>query len=721
MGEQEGDLLMRQILQNLRNGATNVLSVPAPKNRPGALLIATRRTLISTGTERMLVEFGQANLLTKVRSQPERVHQILDKMRTDGIFATVEAVGNKLDQLLPLGYCNVGVVVEVGTGVPGFQVGDRVVSNGPHAEVVCVPQNLCAHIPNDVADDEAAFTVLGAIALQGIRLLMPTLGERIAVSGLGLLGLMAVQILEANGCQVLGIDIDSTRLAIAQKFGVHTVDLGAGEDPVAVSNAFSQGHGMDAVLITASTDSSEPIHQAAQMCRKQGRIVLVGVTGLALSRDDFYEKELTFKVSCSYGPGRYDEEYEQKGHDYPFGLVRWTEQRNFAAVLELIARKRLDVAPLITKRVPLDAAPQVYQSLGSDRSDLGIVLTYPEIPAEQGAIVEMGPPHIVSPTLGTAGVRVGVIGAGNFAFSVLIPALAKTNAELRIVAASSGTTAALAARKFGIEKATSDYRVIIDDPMVNTVFIATRHDNHASLVVEALRAGKHVFVEKPLALNKEEIAQIRVALQQTSNQQLMVGFNRRFAPLSVKMRTLLATRIQPLTLVFTVNAGFLPSNHWTQDLKIGGGRIVGEGCHFIDFLRFLVGHPIVDVEARCIGQVPGGAVCDDKMTIVLSFADGSLGTVHYFANGSKKFPKERVEVFCEGRILVLDNFQTLVGYDWPHHKRIRNWRQNKGHTAGIAEFVERVATGGELLIPWVELEEITLATFAAAQCASVSR
>lgn len=706
---------MKQVLQNLRTGATEFLDVPAPQCRPGYLLIATRRSLISAGTERMLVEFGQANLLAKAKAQPERIRQVLDKMRTDGLLPTLETVFARLDQPLPLGYCNAGVVLEVGHGVTGFATGDRVVSNGPHAEIVCVPQNLCARVPHGVSDDEAAFTVLATVGLQGIRLANPTLGERVVVVGLGLLGLMTVQMLLASGCRVLGIDLNAQRCALARQLGAEAVDLATGVEPVAAGMAFSDGRGVDAVLITASTKSSEPVHQAAQMSRKRGRIVLVGVTGLELSRADFYEKELSFQVSCSYGPGRYDPDYEQRGQDYPLGFVRWTEGRNFEAVLDLMAGKRLDVAPLISQRIPLEQAPEAYRQLVEDRSLLGVVLTYPEAGVDLRRTIKVR--GLAAGGRGRQPV-VGVIGAGNFVSLVLLPALAKTSAQLRIIASAGDPGAALAARKFGFSQATSDYHAILDDPEVNTVFIATQHNTHAQMVVDALGAGKHAFVEKPLALNREELAAVRGAWREAGDRYLMVGFNRRFAPLSVKMQRLLAGRTQPFSLIYTVNAGAIPPEHWTQDPRVGGGRIIGEGCHFIDLLRFLVGAPVVGLEARMMGEAAGVVVRQDKTSISLEFADGSLGAVHYLANGSKRFPKERVEAFSEGRVLVLDNYQALTGYGWRGFDRVRLWRQDKGHVAEIAAFVARVAAGGPPLIPWEELEEVTLATFAAVERAS---
>lgn len=706
---------MKQIMQNLKTGAVELVDVPTPLCRPGHLLVATRRSLISAGTERTLVEFGRSSLLGKARKQPDRVRQVLDKVRTDGLLQAAEAVFSRLDQPLPLGYCNVGEVLEVGEGVTEFAVGDRVASNGPHAEVVCVPERLCVPVPDEVSDDEAAFTVLGAVGLQGIRLAAPALGERVAVIGLGLIGLMTVQMLAANGCRVLGIDFDPHKLELARQFGAQTMDLTAGRDPVIAGMTFSDGQGVDAVLITASTASNEPVRQAAQMSRKRGRIVLVGVAGLELSRDDFYEKELSFQVSCSYGPGRYDRDYEEKGHDYPFGFVRWTEQRNFQAVLQLIGGGKLQVLPLVSQRVPQAEALGAYDLLLRDHSILGILLEYPDSSESRGHTVRVS--RVVS-SKDVGQVVVGVIGAGSFASRVLLPALARTPARVVQIASASGASAAHAARKFGIEEATSDYRAVLENPDINTVFIVTRHNTHAPMVVQALSRGKHVFVEKPLAIDRSGLAAVKQAFDLAESRQLMVGFNRRFAPLAVEMHSLLAGRSQPVNVVYTVNAGAIPPDHWTQDPKVGGGRIIGEACHFVDLIRYLVGHSIMGVGAQMIGDAHGVIVREDKMTLLLELADGSTGTVHYLANGSRRYPKERIEVFSEGRVLVLANFMTLRGYGWEGFGHRRLWRQDKGHVAEVRAFVERVQKGGNLLISWDELEEVTLATFAAVERAA---
>jgi predicted dehydrogenase/threonine dehydrogenase-like Zn-dependent dehydrogenase len=655
----------------------------------------------------MLQEFGKASWIGKALQQPDKVRLVLDKVRTDGLTAALESVRAKLDQPIALGYSNAGVVLELGSGVSEFHNGDRVVSCGPHAEVVTVPKNLCAKIPDSATDEAAAFTVVGAIALQGIRLAQPTLGETFVVTGLGLIGLITVQLLRIHGCRVLGIDFDARKLALAQSFGAETVNLSAGEDPLVAAERFSRCRGVDGVIVTASTKSNEPIHQAALMCRKRGRIVLVGVTGLDLSRDDFYKKELSFQVSCSYGPGRYDPAYEQRGHDYPYSYVRWTAQRNFEAVLDMMADGRLNVAPLITHRFPFERALDAYKLLESDEFYLGILLGYTTGRTDAELLqrrVLLQPGELSRPPAGAA---VGFIGAGAYATKVLIPSFKKTGARLVSVASNGGLSAAYAGRKFGFEEATTDVEAILANPAINAVTIATRHDSHASLVCRALKAGKHVFVEKPLALTPEQFAEIEETWRSLFQPPLlMVGFNRRFAPLVLRIRQLLDSVKEPKAIVYTVNAGSIPRDHWTQDLASGGGRIVGEACHFIDLLRFLVGCPARDVQV--MRQSP------DTFTITITYEDGSIGTVHYFATGNKSFPKEHLEVFAGGRILVLDNFRKLNGFGWPGFKSMRLWQQNKGAGEMAAAFVAAIRSGTASPIPFDELLEVSRTTLQAA-------
>ena len=696
---------MKQILQSLRTGNTEVADVPAPGARRGELLVCTSTTLVSAGTEKMLMDFGKSSMLGKALAQPERVRQVLEKIGTDGLLPTLEAVFSKLDQPLPLGYCNVGAVTELGAEVAGFAIGDRVVSNGKHAEVVSVPKNLCARVPDAVSDEAAAFAVIGAIGLQGVRLAVPTLGEAVVVTGLGLIGLVTVQLLRAQGCRVLGIDYDASRLALARQFGAETVNLGAREDPITAARSFSRGRGVDAVLITASTKSNEPVHQAAQMCRKRGRIILVGVTGLELSRDDFYEKELSFQVSCSYGPGRYDPTYEELGVDYPVGYVRWTEQRNFEAVLDMMADGRIDVSPLISHRFDISEAAQAYEVLAHDQQSLGILLRYPAREGTRTREIAVG---YTSRQYGGSKVSVGVIGSGNYAGAVLIPALKATGARLRVVASRSGASGLHVARKFGFESTTTDVDTVLSDPEVTTVVIATRHDSHAKLVTQALEAGKHVFVEKPLALSHDEINVIRTAHERAPHLVITVGFNRRFSPHVERMAQLLAAVRAPKSFVMTVNAGTIPGTHWTQDPR-QGGRIVGEACHFIDLLRFLAQSPIAEYSAASMNESGAGAPVDSA-AITLRFANGSLGAIQYLANGHKSFPKERLDVFCTGRILQLDNFRRMTGFGWPGFSRMTLWRQDKGQRALARAFINAINGKASAPIPADQLFEIAAVT-----------
>lgn len=705
---------MKQILQNLKSGETIVEEVPAPLARRGALRIATTTTLVSAGTERMLVEFARGSLISKARQQPEKVRQTLEKVRTDGLLATVEAVTSKLDEPMALGYCNVGRVTDAG-GVPGFSVGDRVVSNGKHAEIVVVPGNLCARIPDAVSDDHAAFTVLGAIALQGIRLAQPTMGEAFVVSGLGLIGLMAVQLLLANGCRVLGVDTNPDRLELARSFGAETCDLSTGKDPVAAAEAFSRGRGVDGVLLTLASSSDEPVSQAARMCRKRGRVVLVGVTGLKLNRSDFFEKEISFQVSCSYGPGRYDPTYEEKGQDYPVGFVRWTEQRNFEAVLDQLASGALNVAPLISHRIPIAEAARAYDMLATGDSGLGLLLDYQDAAApasakESGATIDLG----ASASFAAGTPRVSFIGAGNYGGRVLVKAFKAAGAALHAIVSSTGVSAMHNGRKFGFQHASSDSATAISDPGADVICIATRHDSHAGLVLAALEAGKHVFVEKPLALREEDVDRIEAA---APGKVVAVGFNRRFAPMVVRIKQLLGSVAVPKAFVMTVNAGQIPASHWTQDPQVGGGRLAGEACHFIDLLRHLAGAPVVRQEVVAV-KPSGDQALSDIATISLSFADGSVGTINYLANGHKGHPKERLEVYCGGRVLVLDNFRKLSGHGWPGFSSMKSFRQDKGQGDFAKAFLAAVRGEAPPPIPLDELIEVSRLSIRAAEQAA---
>lgn len=700
---------MKQILQNLKNGETELLDIPCPSVGFGQVLIQTKVSLISAGTERMLVDFGKASMLDKARQQPEKVKMVLDKISTDGLFPTLEAVQSKLEQPLPLGYCNAGVVIKIGPGVTGFMVGDRVASNGYHAQIVRVAKNLCAKIPVNVTYEEASFTVLGSIALQGIRLAKPELGEYVVVIGLGLIGLVTVQLLLAQGCRVMGVDFDENKLSIARKFGAITVNPAKGEDSVAAAMAFSFNRGVDAVLITASTKSNDPVSHAAQMSRKRGRIILVGVTGLELNRSEFFEKELTFQVSCSYGPGRYDKQYEENGIDYPIGFVRWTEQRNFEAVLDMLAAKKIDMPVLISHRFNFNEAVKAYDVLTKERSALGIVLNYEDYSNELlDRTVQFTEPRLYpasEPIL-------GVLGAGNYASRVLIPAFQKAGGKLSIVVTGGGISGAHFGRKMGFSSVSSDSAQIFNDKTINTVVIATRHDSHAEFVIKAIEAGKHVFVEKPLALNLEEIESIQAAWSQRescsySMPLLMVGFNRRFSPLIDKMKSLLQVVKAPKSFIYTCSAGLIPADHWTQNREAGGGRLVGEACHFIDLLRYLADSPISKFDVITMGRNPTMSIVEDKAIISLQFEDGSIGVINYLANGGKRFPKERLEVFAADAVLQLDNYRILRGFAWPGFKKMSLWTQNKGQDACIKAFLDAIRAGTAAPIPLDQVWEIS--------------
>jgi predicted dehydrogenase/NADPH:quinone reductase-like Zn-dependent oxidoreductase len=684
---------MRQLLQSLSNGRSDLVDVPVPVPSASGLLIEGRCSAVSAGTERMIVEFGRGGWVAKARSQPEKVAQVLSKVRTDGLAATIDAVRSKLDAPIPLGYCHAGVVAEVGSGAVPFAPGDRVVSNGSHAEYVVAPWTLAAKIPENVSFEAAAFTPIAAIGLQGIRLAVPTLGETVVVYGLGLIGLLTVQLLRANGCRVIGIDINAERLRLAENAGAApmTSDEGVAERVLAATG----GVGADAVLLTLATDSDDPAHQAAAMSRKRGRIVLVGVTGLNLRRDDFYRKELSFSVSCSYGPGRYDSEYEERGRDYPLPYVRWTEQRNFEAVLGLMAAGTVDPLPLVTHRFPFADAERAYDLITSREPSLGVLLEYsPSREVKTRLLTVTRGARPASPF------SVGVIGAGNFGSRVLIPAIAATGARLRVIASRAGASSAVAARRFGFEQVTTDLDHVFADKEVDTVVILTRHDTHAPLVLRALQAGKHVFVEKPLAITEAEIDTIEQALAQ-SDRILTVGFNRRFAPHAQTLRRKLSGHAGPVALLMTVNAGAIPRDHWTQDPLIGGGRIIGEASHFVDLARFLIGKPISDV--RVIAAEQDGRPIDDIAHVSLLFADGSTAAIHYLANGPAAFPKERIEAFADGRVYRIDNWRRLTVFGGTGGQGHAFSGMAKGHAEELAALAAAVRGGSAPPIPYDEL------------------
>ncbi|PAU93164.1 dehydrogenase [Aliifodinibius salipaludis] len=709
---------MYQIIQDLKSGETILEEVPTPRVGAGKVLIKTQRSLVSLGTEKMLVNFGQANLLEKARQQPEKVKQVIDKMKTDGIKPTLEAVFRKLDTPLPLGYSQAGEVIAVGKGVTEFQVGDRVISNGNHAEVVAVPKNLVAKIPEGVSYDEASFTVVGAIGLQGIRLIKPTFGETVVVLGLGLIGIISAQILKANGCNVIGLDLDPDKVEKARSYGITAINSGQ-QDPVKFVEQKTNNVGADAVLITASTKSNAVIKQAANMSRKRGRIVLVGVVGLDIDRSDFYEKELSFQVSCSYGPGRYDEEYEQKGNDYPLPYVRWTEKRNFQSVLEAMKKGQLDVESLITERVPLKDYEQIYGDMdGSD--SIASILEYPlntEDSEEYTESAEKNNRTIkvndVSFEGGTG--TMAVIGAGNFTQAMIMPSLDNAGADVKYIVSSGGLSSTTLSKKYDVPNSTTDLGTVLADDQVEGVLITTRHNLHAGMTVQALKAGKQVFVEKPLALKQEELDEIIETVEETGNT-ITVGFNRRFSPHAEKMKKLLGQQPGPMNVIATMNAGHIPADVWVHDPEVGGGRIVGEACHYVDLITYLTGSKVTEVSMHAMGENPKENT--DNASIHLKYENGSLGVINYFANGNKSYSKERVEVYHQGKNLIMDNFRKLYAYGFDNSffslsNKILSTKQDKGHAKQFELLTQCWQEGGEPLIPFDEIVNTTRATFAA--------
>ena len=568
---------MKQIFQSLKTGKTLLEEIPAPNVSTGSVLIKTNHSLVSLGTERMLVEFGRASLVEKSRQQPEKVAQVLDKIKSEGLLPTLDAVFNKIGVPIPLGYCNVGEVVGFGSGVSGFTMGDRVVSNGPHAELVTVPKNLVAKIPESVTNEDATFTVIGSIGLQGIRLLKPQLGETIVVYGLGLIGLIICQLLKANGCLVIGIDLDQSKCDLAKEWGVKVLNSKI-DDPVKAVMDQTHSYGADGVIITASTKSNEVITQSAQMSRKRGRILLVGVVGLNINRSDFYEKELSFQVSCSYGPGRYDDQYENKGIDYPLPYVRWTEKRNFQAILEAIKNGNLKLDKLISEKVDLKNYNKIYDNIDSTDSIASIIV----YPSDQKKHSDSKTIVIKNTDFESKKGIVGIIGAGNFTNAMVLPSLKSCGAKLKMIASASGASGTQCAKKYGISQSTTDYRAILEDDEIDTVFITTRHGSHSKLIIESLNSGKNTFVEKPLALNIEQLNQIVDSFEEQQKKSnapiLTVGFNRRFSPHIIKIKDSIGESQSPINIIANMNAGFISSTHWVHDLESGGGRII-EVCH----------------------------------------------------------------------------------------------------------------------------------------------
>ena len=695
---------MKQILQDLKTGETFLEELPIPQLGERSVLIKTHCSLVSLGTEKMLVEFGRASLIEKARKQPDKVLQVLDKLKTDGILPTLQAVFNKLGEPIPLGYCNAGRVIAIGREVTEFSVGERVASNGPHAEIISVPVNLVSKIPDTVTDEEATFTVIGSIGLQSIRLLKPTIGETIVVFGLGLIGLITCQLLKANGCKVIGIDLNKKKCEIARKLGFIAINPRNSDSVKSVIDLTDQ-IGADGVLITASSKSSDIIAESAQMSRKKGRIILVGVVGLSINRSDFYEKELSFQVSCSYGPGRYDNTYEKKGLDYPLPFVRWTENRNFEAMLELIRNGSIQTKDLITQKYLLNEYNKIYANIDSANS-IAALLIYPDLSKNRLDQYTI--------TLNQSSSQehkriIGIIGAGNFTRSTLLPILKNIDVEIKYIASSGGLSGTQLAKKYRIKKTTTDYTELLNDKEVDTIIIATPHNSHAKLVIESISSGKDTFVEKPLALNNKELKEIQKIVKKNASSELLIGFNRRFSPHIFKIKETLGDNIENINIIATMNAGFLPLDHWTQDLNLGGGRIIGEACHLIDLCVFLSGSLITSVCMNNLGKKSD--LKTDNASILLRFESGSNAVINYFSNGSKKYSKERVEVFSLERTWVLDNYRKTEAFGVKGFKLLKT-KQDKGHRNQFENFLNNTGTRKHLISP-EEIFNVTKASFAA--------
>ena len=714
---------MKQLLQNMKTGKTTIEEIPIPAPRSGEALVRVVASLVSAGTERMLVEFAEKSLMGKARSRPDLVKQVLEKMRREGVLVTLGAAFNRLDQPMPLGYSSAGFIVALGednvpgiAGMHGFKVGQRVACAGGgyavHAEYNVVPRHLLTPLPDSVDFESAAFTTLGAIAMHGFRLAAPEIGESVAVIGMGLLGLLTGQIAAAAGCRVLGIDVDPQRAALAVSLGLEAVLRDRAES---TAQAFTTNRGFDCVIICADTPSNDPVELAALIARDRAHVVATGAVGLTFPRKTYYEKELSFINSRSYGPGRYDTSYEEKGRDYPIGYVRWTEGRNFEAVVDLLANGKVKIAPMISHRFPIEKAAEAYEIITGKKKEpfLGIVLTY----SQEVSSVPM--PRItfsarVAPDTGKRKtVTLGVLGAGLFANATLLPALKKVkDIELVGIASAGGLHARHSAEKFGFTYATSNDDEILDDPNINTVAILTRHDTHTGLALKALQAGKHVFVEKPLAVSQDQLSAVVAQLLNSSVSLLTVGFNRRFAPLAQILHSSLVSRRESLYMHYRINAGYIPSNHWTHDPAQGGGRIIGEGCHFVDFLTFLAGSAPVSVIATALPD--NGRYREDNVSMTFTFPDGSVGVVDYLANGDKSFLKERLEVFCGGHIAVLEDFRTLEAV-WGGRRTLVRKPQDKGWKDEWVAFASAIRTGGQPPIPYEQLVGVTRATFAAVE------
>lgn len=699
---------MKQILQNVRTGRVAVHDVPAPALQRGRLLVRTAASLISAGTEKTAVDTGKKSLIGKARQRPDLVKQVIEKAKTEGLRNTYTAVKAKLDGTTALGYSAAGIIAGVGEGISDLKVGDRVACAGAgyasHAEMISVPRNLCVPLPDTIGFDAGAFGTLGAIALQGVRLAQPTLGEAVVVIGLGLLGQITVQLLKANGCRVFGVDLDAAKMELARKLGAEA--CAGPSDAHARIREWSRGRGADAVMITAATPSNDPLELAGDVSRGKGRVVVVGLVGMDVPRNTYFLKELSLQISMSYGPGRYDPEYEERGHDYPFAYVRWTEGRNLEAFFDLVAKGGVDVERLITHRFPIDRGEEAYRLISGEVNEpyLGIVLEYD--PARE--IAKAVPKQALAAP--SSNVAIGMIGAGDYARAMLLPHFKASGAEFRSIASASGLTALNVGRQFDFGSIASSADEVIGDKGTNLIVIATRHDTHASLACSALSLGKHVFVEKPLALNDAELSEV-ISAASGSDGSLMVGFNRRYSPAGRGAREFFDGREFPLSILYRINAGQLPRTHWVQDPVVGGGRIIGEVCHFVDLMHFLTGSTATRVFAEAVRGRDQLATDDDSVFITLSFADGSNGSIAYLAEGDKSVAKERIEIYGGGRTVIIDDFRSISTHLGGRESQKRLKSSDKGQAEQARVVCSFVRDGGEPPIPLADLSATTRTTF----------
>lgn len=708
---------MKQVVQSTKTGQTRIEDVPMPALPDGFVLVQTRASLVSAGTERMITQFSQKNLAQKAMARPDLVRQVLERVKRDGLLTTIDKVRGRLDEPMPLGYSAAGTVIASGRGAEEFQSGDRVACAGAgfanHAEIICVPRNLCVAMPPGVEFEEGVFATMGAIAMHGVRLANVQFGSRVAVIGLGLLGQLTVQMLNAAGCRVLGVDLIRDRVDLASQLGAESAT--SPETAESAAADLSSGAGVDAVLITADAKGNETVEMAGVIARDRAIVVAVGAVEMNIPRRTYFAKELQFVISRSYGPGRYDASYEMEGRDYPIGYVRWTERRNLASFLELVARGSVRVKPLITHRFVVESAPLAYDLITGKTGErfLGVVLTYPGESSQDRAV----PVRPLASAPSARQVRVGVLGAGDFARSTLLPALEQAaGVEMVGIASQQGLSARTSANRFGFAYCATDERRILDDSDINTVFIITRHNLHARQTLAARAAGKHVFVEKPLCLTEDELRNIEQAFQAPDGPRLMVGYNRRFAPLAISLRDFFAGVREPLAVNYRVNAGFIPLQHWVHDPLVGGGRIIGEVCHFIDFLGWLMGSAPEKVSARALPD--NGKYRGDNMMIVLTYLNGGVATITYVASGDRSFGKERVEVHGGGRSAILDDFRRLeLGRNGRRTVRHLRLRQDKGHLGECRAFVEAILKGQPSPIGLADLVATTRTTLHAVESA----